>query len=261
MPTYKFKGNSTILLVGLAIALLILNSCANPRKFFYFNDLPKDSTKVHLPDMPWPVSVIQKDDILEIKITGRNEAMATDLNKKGGSFGGGAETVPQYLVNKDGEVDFYLIGKIKVEGLTVDEAKEKITKAVSKYLVEAVVNVRIINFRFTILGEVTKPGTYAIPNERVSILEAMGYAGDMTYLSSRGNVKIYRDSAGSRDIGIVDFNKKSLLSSPYFYLKRNDVIVVDTNIKMKQTNDAFSRAALVIGILSSVLGLYYIFKK
>jgi polysaccharide export outer membrane protein len=261
MPTYKLRGNPVCTLIGLTIVLLIFSSCGSSRKFFYFNDLPKDSAKIHLPDIAWPVSPIQKDDILEIKISGKNEATASDLNKKGGSFGGGGETTPQYLVNKDGDIDLYLIGKVKVDGLSVDEAKEKLTQLVSKYLVDAVVNVRIVNFRFTVLGEVAKPGTYSIPNERISVLEAIGYAGDMSYYASRSTVKIFRDSSGSRDIGILDFNKKSILSSPYFYLKRNDVIVVDTNIRMKQTTDAFSRAALVIGILSSVFGLYYIFKK
>ncbi len=261
MPTYKLRGNPNSTLVGLTIVLFILTSCGSQRQFFYFNDLPIDSTKIHLPDIPWPVATIQRDDILEIKISGKNETTANDLNKKGGSFGGGGETVPQYLVNKDGEIDLYMIGKIKAEGLTVEELKDKLTKTVSKYLIDAVVNVRLINFRFTVLGEVKTPGSYSIPNEKISVLEALGYAGDITYYGARNTVKIYRDSAGSRDIGILDFNKKSILTSPYFYLKRNDVIVVDTNVKLKQTTDGYSRAALLASIFSSLVAFFVLIKK
>lgn len=242
-------------------ALLFGSSCISPKKFSYFNDLPKDSAHISLPPVDWPQSVIQRDDILEIKISGKNDISAMDFNNKSGGFGNGQAVIPQYLVNKEGEIDLYLAGKLKVEGLTTDQAKEKITKAVGAYLMEPVVNVRITNFRFTVLGEVRSPGSYNIPHEKISILEALGMAGDITYFGMRNRIRVYRDSSGTREMGTVNLQNKNIFTSPYFYLKRNDVIYVETNTRYRQTNDAYTRVALIVGILSSVLASIVIFKK
>lgn len=167
MPKYNLRGNPCLLFAGLAIVLL-LSSCANQRNFFYFNDLPNDSTVFHLKDINWPITTIQRDDILEIKIAGKNEVTAGDFNKKSGGFGS-AELTPQYVVSRDGDIELFMIGKVKVEGLTVDECKKKITALIAKYLVEPVVNVRMVNFKFTVLGEVKSPGSYSIPNEKITV--------------------------------------------------------------------------------------------
>jgi len=260
MFKYIPRGKTFSVLTGLTIILMV-TSCVSQKKFIYFNDLPKDSSRIQLPEIPWPQSRIQKDDILEIKISGKNDITAMDFNTKSGGFGNGQAVIPQYLVDKDGEIEIYLVGKVKLEGLTVDEAKQKLTQLIQPYLLGAVVNVRLINFRFSVLGEVKLPGSYSIPNEKISVLEALGFAGDITYLGKKNNVKIYRDSAGVREIGILDFNKKEVLSSPFFYLKRNDVIYVETNTRLRQVTDAYSRAALMVGTISGLITLFYLIQK
>jgi len=231
------------------------------QKFKYFNDLPKDSAILHLDTLQNTAYTIQRDDIIELKISGRNDQTASDFNLKSGGYTNGQGVVPQYLVDVNGEINFFMLGKIKVEGLTTDQLAEKLSKMLIPYLTEPIVNVRLINFRFTVLGEVKSPGSYSIPNEKVSILQALGYAGDMTYLSQRSNVKVIRDSAGIRQIGFLDFSTKKVLSSPFYYLKRNDVVYVETNTRYRQVTEAYTRAALIVGILSSTIATIAIFSK
>ncbi len=249
-----------MLLVCLA-SIAAFSSCVDQKKFTYFNDIPLDSSHLSLSAIPFPKTVVQKDDILEIKIAGRSDLTTIDFSAKGSGFGNGQAVIPTYFVDRDGEIELYLIGKIKVTELTVEEIKAKILPLVAKYLLDAVVNVRLVNFRFTVLGEVRNPNTYSIANEKITILEALGYAGDMTYYSKRNNVKIIRDSSGFREIGVLDFGSKKILNSPYYYLKRNDVIYVETNTKYRQTGETYSRASLIVGILSGLLALSIYFTR
>lgn len=243
---------------ALLIFIFLVVGCASSKKFAYFNDIPNDSLRYNLPALSWPESFIQKDDILEIKISGKNEVTANDFNARSANFGNGQAVIPQYLVDKNGDIEFYLVGKIKVEGLTVESAKDKIAKTISAYLIEPVVNVRITNFRFSVLGEVKLPGSYSIPHEKISVLEALGYAGDINYLGKKSIVKIYRDSSGARVVGTLDLTKKSIFSSPFFYLQRNDVVYVETDTKLRQTTDALSKVSLIISSISAALTVVYL---
>ncbi len=254
-----FRTTVTFLFTGLTV-LVLFSSCVSSRKYSYFNDLPKVE-RTPLPDIEWPVNVIQKDDILEIKISGKNEVTALEFNRRSTGFAGGLDgQIPQYRVDKDGQIDLYLVGKIRIDGLTESDAKIKIEKTIKPYLLEPIVNVRILNFRFSVLGEVKNPGSYSIPNEKISILEAMGYAGDMTGYAVRNNVRVYRDSSGVREVGMVNFNQKNIFISPFFYLKRNDVVYVESNMKLRQTDITFQRLSLSVGIISSLLAILVILK-
>lgn len=259
MLKQQFKRKHVLLYPCLTLLLFVM-SCASPKKYAYFNDLPKDSTLVNLPTLAWPNSSIQRDDILEIKIAGKNETTAADFNKKSGGYGNG-EVIPEYLVDKDGNIDLYLVGKVKVEGLSVQQAKEKITNAIAPYLLEPIVNVRLLNFRFTVLGDVKSPGSFSVNHEKLSVLEALGFAGDMTDYGIRKNVKVFRDSAGLRQIAVLDFNSKNVLSSSFFYLKRNDVVYVESDIRKRQANDIYSRSALLISSISALVAILVYIKQ
>jgi len=128
-------------------------------------------------------------------------------------------------------------------------------------LLEPIVNVRLLNFRFTVLGDVKSPGSFSVNHEKLSVLEALGFAGDMTDYSIRNNVKVYRDSAGVRQMGILDFNSKKVLNSPFFYLKRNDVVYVESNTRKRQTNDVYSRAALLTSSISALVAILVFLKQ
>jgi polysaccharide export outer membrane protein len=249
-------------LPSVVIAFFIIASCTSclgPKQVRYVDDIP-DSTKILLPQVKSPSPVVQPDDILEIKFTGADDALASDYNTKGGSYIGNGST-PNYLVDANGDIEIYLVGKVRVVGFTLDSLKDDLKKRVSKYLRDVNVSVRFTSFRFSVIGEVKNAANFNVPNEKVTILEALGYAGDMTQYAKRDKVRVIRDSSGFREIGEVNFLQKTLFTSPYFYLKRNDVILVDGDSRSKQANDVLSRTSILIGIFSSLLTLALFFIK
>jgi polysaccharide export outer membrane protein len=192
------------------------------------------------------------DDMLEIKISGANEVTSALINTYSSS--NTPLTNSNYLVDNNGEVEFPLIGKIKAAGLTKEQFREVLKEKASKYLKDALVSVRFINFRFTVLGEVKMPGTFTVLNEKITILEAMGLAGDLTAYAKRDNVRVIRDSLGKREIGIVNFNDKAIFTSTYYYLQRNDVIYIEPE-KYKTKYEDFSRITSIIATLASLVAI------
>ncbi|MCZ2222868.1 MAG: polysaccharide biosynthesis/export family protein [Chitinophagales bacterium] len=245
-----------ILIVVLTI------SCTNTKKFVMLSDIP-DSARVALPYIEMPISTIQPDDILEIKISGKNEQTTQDFNTKGGGYvtsgSINAQTsTPNYLVDRNGDIDIYKIGKVKAAGLTIEQLKENLLELLEKEIVSPNVVIRFVNLRFTVLGEVRTPSTYTVPNERLTILEAVGYAGDLTMYARRDIVRVIRDSSGHREIGTVNFTQKSLFTSPFFYLRRNDVVLVETDTKIKKSSDVLAKTASIVGIISSLVTVAYL---
>jgi polysaccharide export outer membrane protein len=135
--------------------------------------------------------------------------------------------------------------------MTRDEFKILLKQAVGKYLKDPIVTVRFTNFRFTVLGEVRSPGSFNVQNEKVSILEALGQAGDMTQFAKRNSVRVIRDSMGKREIGMVNFNQKTVFTSPYYYLKRNDVVYVEP----QQSKTNYESVSRISSILATALGI------
>jgi polysaccharide export outer membrane protein len=120
-----------------------------------------------------------------------------------------------------------LIGDFKVEGMTVEEADMAIASELTKHVKSPVVDVQIINFKITVIGEVNKPSSFIIPDEKVNILEALGLAGDMTVYGKRERVLIIRSEGNGKTIKKLNLNNKEILSSPYFYLRQNDIVYVE----------------------------------
>ena len=132
-----------------------------------------------------------------------------------------------YFVDQDGNIDFPLAGKIKLEGLTLIEAQTSILNAVKPYITDAVVNIRFLNLKVTVLGEVNRPGTIRLSNKRVTILEALGLAGDLTLYANRTNLLLMREKDGIRTYNRLDLQSKDIFTSEFFYLQQNDVIYVE----------------------------------
>lgn len=239
------------------LIIIFAVSCSNTKDLRLINDIP-DSSRIQLPKIEVPTSTIQPDDILEIKITGKNEATVLDFNSKGGGYEGSSGKSINYLVDKDGFVEIFKIGKVKAAGFTLGQFKENLVNLLQPELLEANAIVRYVNFRFTVLGEVKLPTTFTVPNEKITILEALGYAGDMTNFAKKSNVRVIRDSAGYREIGLVNFTQKSLFTSPYFYLRRNDVIIVDADIKSKKSTETIAKTSSIIGLVTGLLTIAYL---
>lgn len=229
-----------------------LFSCTSSKEVTYFNDLT-DSQLVKLPTMNRPEPVIMPDDILAIKFSGDYKPTEALFNSYGMSYSQ-TSSGGEYQVGTDGNIEIYQIGAISAAGLTVAELKQKITDSIKPYLKSPVVSIRFSNFRFTVLGEVRGPGTFLVPNQHVSILEALGQAGDMTQYASRNSVRVIRDSSGKREIGMVDFNQKTVFTSPYYFLQRNDVVYVSPQ-KSKTDYESVTRIASILGTVMGILAV------
>ena len=169
-------------------------------------------------------------------------------------------TLQQYLVNNSGEIDFPVIGTLRVGGLTKNEAESLIRERLRPYLKEApIVTVRMANYKISVLGEVARPGSFTIGNEKVNVLEALAMAGDMTIYGVRDNVKLIReDESGKREIINLDLNDAGIVTSPYYYLKQNDILYVTPNETKARNSDIGNSTTLwvsSISILVSIAGL------
>lgn len=203
-----------------------------------------------------PILRIRPDDILSIQVTSNNpETVLVFQQQKIAAAGVGAAAGENalgiqegYRVDDDGNIQMPFIGKIFVSGKTLVGLREEIMDRLEEHILDASVQVRFMNFRVTLLGEVFKPSTYTIPNERLSILEAIGMAGDLTPYADRHNVLIIRERNGIREFARVNVQDKTLFLSPYFYLSPNDIVYVEP-LKAKQyatQGDFFERYAVVL---------------
>src|SRR5680860_76069 len=149
------------------------------------------------------------------------------------------------MVDKNGEINFPVLGKVKLGGLSKPQAMEEMTHRLSEYIKDPIVNIRFMNFRITVIGEVNEPSTFTVVTERINILEALGLAGDMTPFGKRENVLIIREKDGVRSAKRFNLNKKDILSSPYYYLQQNDIIYVEPD-KIKAIQASTNQRSLTI---------------
>lgn len=251
----RISGLSYKSVIAIAAAFIFFSSCIPTKNLKYFSNL-SDSAIVHLPNLEKPKPVIMSEDILDIRISGANEQTAALLNAYAApaAQANAANPTVGYVVDVNGNVEFPIIGKIHAAGLTREEFRDRLRERVSKYLKDPLVSVRFSNFRFSVLGEVKSPGSFLIPQERVTVLEALGLSGDMTAYSKRTNVKVIRDSSGNREVGQLDFTNKDIFTSKYYYLQRNDVVYVETE-KTKSRFEDFSRISTIVATAASVIAL------
>jgi len=217
------------------LVVLFFTSCVNTKKIPYFSDIPVLSSDLMLQLPQYKSPLIKKDDLISISIITIDPDVTRLLNQG------------NYLVDNNGEIDLPIIDKVKISDLTIDEARDLIKNKALVQFKAASVDVRFANFNVTILGEVNKPSSFIVPNNRFTILEAIGLAGDLTIYGKRQNVLliIQFDNSDSNQIAVrLNLNSRSLLSSPYFYLKPRDVIYVEPN-KSKVLNTDLMQAKYI----------------
>ena len=163
-------------------------------------------------------------------------------------------------IDKDGCVEMPLVGKIEVKNLTVDEAKNKLQTAINTYINGSMLVVKLASFNLTLLGEVSRPGMYKVYQSEINLFEAISLAGNMTNFAKKDEVKIVRQTDNGSEIIIVDMGKADILSSPYYYLKPNDIIYVEP-LKIKQWGFTTFPYSTVFSIVTLGVTLYSIFKK
>lgn len=237
---------------------LVLTGCSSYQKSLYLqNDaVINQSTQGQLYDFR-----IMPKDILTILVSTTDPAASAPFYRK---LGQDKETTSSstvgmqnldllgYLVDNNGEIDFPVLGKIQVIGLTTRECEALLREKLKPYLKEnPLVTVTSSNYKFSVLGEVNRPGTYTVQDEKVTIFEAIAQAGDMTLFSIRDDVQLLReDSEGRRQVIHLNLNDANITQSPYFYLQQNDVIYVKPTKAKVRTNTFNSNASMWITILS-----------
>jgi len=234
----------------LVFCLLIFSGCVNSKKFLYFNDLEKANGVDTIGNTA--SLKIEKGDILQITITTIDREVTQILNPVSSSG---------YLVDTTGAIEIPLVGRINVTGKTITELNQFIKSAVSATVKNPFVSTRLLNFRISILGDVARPGTYNISNERVSILEALSLAGDVNFGARRDDIMLIREGEGKRQYISMDLNNSKIFSSPNYYLKSKDVIYVKPRVNKLYSSTGFQILPTVLGALSLMLGIYVTLRR
>lgn len=219
-------------LIVILFFTLSMVSCVSSKKVIYINNL-SDTTSGGLRNARTDFEAhIQKNDLLSIAIGGSNPEDLVTLNSgsgiiPGAAIGGTGSSSFGYLVEADGKIQLPFLGRVQAEGLTRLQLEDTLTFMLKDYTKNPIVNVKFSNYGFSILGEVNHPGKFEMNNERTTILDAIGMAGDLTYLGKRQNILVIREVNGKREFGRLDLLSKDIFKSPYFYLKTNDVVYVE----------------------------------
>ena len=253
-------------------ALLIFTSCVTNKKFLYFqnkNELkekkpPVDSVlrKYDLVDFNYKV---QTNDIISVRF---QSLTVKDFDFMGGQQGvqavGAAGTgvlLAGDLVDEKGEIPVPVIGKVKVAGLTVFQIQDTLQTLANLYLQSPIVKVRLLNYRVTFLGEVNREGSVTLGNNRVSLMEAIGLAGGLNELADRSNIKLIRQTGSKTEVLYVNLLKEDFMTSPYYYVYQNDVIIVPP-LKQRPFRTYFGQNfSLILSSISFLLVIYSIYYK
>jgi polysaccharide export outer membrane protein len=224
--------------VGLILVILCLSSCASNKNVTYFQNNNSVDTKYSATlssSNPAPLR-IQSEDMLAIVVSSMSEetnALFNVLNSSAistphFSTGGGSQPLG-YLVDMAGEVNLPLVGKVRVAGLTLDEANAYITNQLVRYVKSPTVNVRVLNHKFTVIGEVVRPGIYNLSDKPTTLPEVIGMAGDLTLYGQRNKVKLIRTINNKREIVELDLTSQQIFNSPYYFIENNDVVYVEAS--------------------------------
>lgn len=220
----------------LLIGLITLGSCKSYEKTVYFQGNANEPIQGAANYNPF----LKTDDLLSIYISGDDAESVLPFSGSSGkeSTGNQGRT---YLIDVNGEITLPIVGKIAVAGKTRHDATSVIQAKLKEYINNPVVSIHIANYKVTVLGDVKTPGTYTITNERITLLEALGLAGDLKMTGNRKNVLVIRDDNGKKTEYRIDMTSKQLFASPAYYLAQNDVIYVEPN-NAARTESAIWRA-------------------
>ncbi len=250
----------------LCVAAISFYGCISTKQIVYFQST--DSTQlVQLPPIRPVVARIQPNDILAITVGSFNQESNEILNFANinalttTSFPGQQNAAQRgqplgYLVDSSGHVEIPFVGRLKLTGMTLDQAANLVRIEVSKSLKEPAINVRFLNHKFSVLGEVNRPSTYNLLEDNTTLPEALAMAGDLTIYGQRNNVMIVRETNGIREIGRINLLNRDLFNSPYYYVRNGDLIYIEpTKAKATFTD----RSVQLVPIITSVATAFIVF--
>ncbi len=268
----RWRRQSGIIIVAL-LAVIHLASCSTvkPSRFEYFRTKDSSYPKMVATAVP-QVSTIQQGDILGVIVSSLNRESNEILNFtnvnslpvatfSGGSVGGNSQPLG-FLVDSSGSISMPIIGRQKVEGLTLELAELKLRADLNKTLKEPSVNVRFMNHKFSVLGEVKQVGTFNLLDDQTTILDVLAACGDLTEYAKRDSITVIRTKNGMREIGKLNLRNLSVFTSPYFYIRNGDVVYVeptqDKTITPRPLNTGLQKVAIYIGLATSLVSLIFL---
>ena len=246
--------------VFILCMVLLLGSCKVPMDVAYFQGIDSFSKEQMEMMSQTYAAVICEDDLLTITVTSSNPATVVSFNPPAYAFAQQGETnvntTPQlqtYLVDKEGKINFPVLGRIQAAGLSKQELSTFMQNAIRKLAQDAMVNIQIVNYKISVLGDVARPGSINVRNDRITILDAIAQSGDLTINGNRKNILIYRDNNGTPEFGRIDLTDPALFANPYFYLKQNDVVYVEPNDAKKRNANYSSAQQYNVSIVSTIM--------
>ncbi|MBP1618459.1 MAG: sugar transporter [Bacteroidetes bacterium] len=272
---YFLKSISAVFIVSF-----LLPSCYHTKEISYFQDFDKYQQGLATVNTQDNYQIkIRSDDELRIIVSAAiNPEAATPFNlspvisqSPSSSNVTNNATYQSYLVDETGFVTIPSLGKVKVGGLTVEQAKAEVESRLKEYIKDPIVTLRLLSFRVTVLGEVNSPGTQYYDRQRVSIIDAISQARDLSIFAQRNNIRLIRDDGGKKEYYVYDLTKNDFMSSSYFYLKPNDLIYVVPNKerqgdavmgqeKQYRTSLTMSIVSLTMGVVSTMATIFAITK-
>lgn len=231
---YKFKKMNLRFPIYIACTF-ILFSCVTRKEINYFQDEEINASAI--PIEP----IFEPGDIVSCEISGAEPEVIklynqSDILRQGNqnaTYNNGVASYYGYLLQNDSTIHLPVIGPVKIGGKSRYEAVNIIKDALKDHIENPEIALRILNFKISVLGEVNNPGTFTIPNEKVSVIEAIGIAGDLKITGKRANITVIRDTNGIKQKFILDITSSNIFNSPAYYLKQNDIVYVEPNVKSR----------------------------
>lgn len=237
----RIKSMKHILYCVFVCGVVLLSSCVSQRKLSYLRDVDASSADtINKTYTPLKENYITSGDLLSIFVNAMDISAVQAFNmpvanvqnlgsRQVTANTGGGGSLQGYWVDPEGNIDFPVLGKLHVEGMTTTMLKDTLTQLISRSVKEPIVNINFMNFFVTVLGEVKNPGRHAVNSQGMTIFEALGLAGDMTIYGKRNNVLVSREVDGKMEFARLNLNDESIFASPYYHIRQNDVIYVEPN--------------------------------
>ena len=245
----------------IILAIILITSCGTKEDVVYFNGIDSKDNIVGIESYSPTYHI---DDELVIVVNALDPEAAKPFNKITVTVSQdiidarGRERMLTYRINSEGYIDFPVLGKIQLAGLNREQATKLLGDKLSDYIKDPIVDIETVNYKITVLGEVNRPGSYTTPNERITLIEAIALAGDLTIYGERENILVIQDYDGKKTYTRINLKSQELFESPVYYLSQNDVVYVEPNKTQAKASTIGPSTAVIfssLGILLSTTAL------
>lgn len=264
-----FYKPGVLLKVGLfLLGLVFLNSCVSRKEIAYFQNAGFKPTEPL--DKKINSLRLKPNDLVTINVSAPEQDAAIPFNLPlissgntdlGSSSMNAAPRLQNYLVDSDGFIYFPILGKYKVEGMNLEELRNRLVNDISNYVKDPIVTVQLVNFQVSVLGEVNRPGTFTVNDQYISLPNALGLAGDLSIYGRRDNILIIREEDDQVKKTYLDITNSNIVNSPYYYLKQNDVVYVEPNKSQRQGASFNRNTGIYVSVASVLISLVVLFTK